>query len=142
MLKTLKISAIGSIIARARAPMANGREIRRSSALKLSLKRALSDTSGSGTPFTPPLAFIEVRNGSRRSGPPNDFAICCRSNGGSPADRSSVAGSACQALSRVNRAAVPCRSLLPDWVITLTTDDAEWPRSAEKRFVIPAWCPV
>ena len=38
-------------------PIANGRETRRSSELKLSLNRALSDTSGSGTPLTPPLAF-------------------------------------------------------------------------------------
>ena len=64
-------------------------------------------------------------------GPPAEPAICCRSNGSSsPLERSKVAGSPCQLLSRRNSAADPRNCSVPAFVTTLIIEDAERPDSA------------
>jgi len=55
----LNTSTIGSI---REPPRLNGRDTRRSTELKSSLKRAVSETSGSLTPLIPPDALVAVRN--------------------------------------------------------------------------------
>ena len=105
------------------------------------VRRMVRDgTSRSPTSTAPSwLRYSAAPNQNARPGtmaPPADPAICWRSNGSdSPDERSNVAGSPCQALSRKKSATDPLSWSLPDLVTTLISEDAERPDSAENRLV-------